>query len=639
MTNTNGAIAPGNENLWRIIWIATLALGVFMTFFRIGADSYWYDESYSVAAARHPLSEMIPIIAGDSHPPLYYMALRAVTLIAGDSTTAVRSLSALGILALASLGFFGVRKVWGNRGGLVFALLALLTPMSIAAGREARMYTWLAFFVTATVLQGSFALSRGRKRDWALLAFLTLGAAYTHYYGLMAVTIYWLILLVAAAMCARGANGKKLLTSALVTAGVTVTAYLPWVMALLRQAARVHENYWIPKPDLSAVIRALGYPFMQRFAWGFNPYATAVFVSVLALGLFAVVRSVAKKKPDAFLLATALAVYALTFVAAYGVSIAFKPIFYERYFTGVMGLLILCFAAFAAGFKRPALSAVVVVAYALVAFPTLARVYTEEINGPLDLVAADLKPLVKPGDVFVHGSEHTFGLLRYAFPNNEHYLYMPKGFVPFGNHAVFAPNASTGNDITVYNERPVTIWLIGRPGEYYKTPFEDVYGAPHRSVVGKMRKYSKAPGWLTMQVYQVAWDPNKVAAATAPVEKVSLAVTLTGVEPARGGKIFYAIYNQEELGPNTFLAAGSVDPTSATVSFSIPDLEPGTYALMVFHDQNGNSAPDFSKNGPTEGLALGHDPLTLPKQFTFDDIKFDVSRDTSKRSVKMYYPK
>jgi uncharacterized protein (DUF2141 family) len=304
-----------------------------------------------------------------------------------------------------------------------------------------------------------------------------------------------------------------------------------------------------------------------------------------------------------------------------------------------MGLLILCFAAFAAGFKRPALSAVVVVAYALVAFPTLARVYTEEINGPLDLVAADLKPLVKPGDVFVHGSEHTFGLLRYAFPNNEHYLYMPKGFVPFGNHAVFAPNASTGNDITVYNERPVTIWLIGRPGEYYKTPFEDVYGAPHRSVGGKMRKYSKAPGWLTMQVYQVAWDPNKVAAATAPVEKVSLAVTLTGVEPARGGRILYAIYNQEELGPNTFLAAGSVDPTSATVSFSIPDLEPGTYALMVFHDQNGNSAPDFSKNGPTEGLALGHDPLTLPSQFTFDDIKFDISKGASARTVKMYYPK
>ena len=639
MTNANGVTAPGNKTLWRILWIATLALGVFMTFFRIGADSYWYDESYSVAAARHPLSEMIPIIAGDSHPPLYYMALRAVTLIAGDSTAATRSLSALGILALASLGFFGVRNVWGNRGGLAFALLALVTPMSIAAARETRMYTWLAFFVTATVLQGSFALSRGRKRDWALLAALTLGAAYTHYYGLMAVSIYWLILLATVAVRAREADGKKRLVSALVTAGVTVAAYLPWVMAMLRQAARVHENYWIPKPDLSAVVRALGYPFMQRFAWGFNPYATAVLLVVLALGAFAVIRSVSKKRPDAFLLATALAVYALTFVAAYCVSLAFKPIFYERYFTGVMGLLILCLAAFASGFKRPTLSAVAVAVYALVALPTLVRVYTEEINGPLDLVATDLKPLVKPGDVFVHGSEHTFGLLRYAFPNNEHYLYMPKGFVPFGNHAVFAPNASTGNDITIYNEKPVTIWLIGRPGEYYKSPFEDVYGAPHRSVVGKVRKYSKAPGWLTMQVYEVAWDPNKAVAATVQVEKVSLDMTLTDVDPKRGGKILYAIYNQEELGPNTFLAAGSVDATSTTVNFSIPDLVPGTYALMVFHDQNGNSAPDFSKNGPTEGLALGHDPLTLPSQFTFDDIKFDLSKDSSKRTVKMYYPK
>ena len=96
---------------WKLAWIAALALGVFMAFFRIGADSLWYDESYSAAAARHPVAEMVPMIAADSHPPLYYLLLRAMTLVAGDSEAAVRSLSAIGALAIAGLGFFPLRKL------------------------------------------------------------------------------------------------------------------------------------------------------------------------------------------------------------------------------------------------------------------------------------------------------------------------------------------------------------------------------------------------------------------------------------------------------------------------------------------------------------------------------------------------
>ncbi len=642
MTKKNGIGKLDNATLWRAIWIATLALGVLMTFYRIGADSYWYDESYSVAAARHPIGEMIPMIAEDSHPPLYYMALRAVTLVAGDSPTAVRGMSAIGLLALASLGFFMLRKIWGNRGGLAFSLAVLLTPMSIAASREARMYTWLAFLVTAMVIQGYFALSGKRKRDWVILSLFTLGASYTHYYGLMAAAIYWLALIVAALAAAKETGGVKRLRAAFVTAAVTVVAYVPWVFALVGQAARVSKNFWIPKPDVWSAIRTLSYPFMQRFPWAFNGYALLAFVAVLAIAVAGAIVAVAKKRKDAFLIVSALAVYVLTFVGAYALSITIKPILYERYFTAVMGLLILCFASFVGNLKRPAITAIALAAYALVAFPVLGRIYSEEINGPLDLAKAELSPLVKPGDVFVHGSEHTFGLFRYAFPNNEHYLWMPEDFVPFGNHAVFGPNASTGNDLTKYNEKPVTIWLVGREGEYYKTPYVKVYGANHRKVLSKMKRFVKQPGWLNIVVYQVGWDPTKEdgkadkAAATA---NTTLSMTVTGVESARGGNILYALYDQAEMGPNTFIASGAVSPTSDTVSFQIPDLAAGDYALMVFHDQNGNNAPDVKNDQFAEGLAVGVDVRALNRPFTFDDVKFSVSPSAKSRSARMFYPK
>jgi uncharacterized protein (DUF2141 family) len=629
-----------NDTIRKITWVAVLALGIFMTFFRIGNDSLWYDESYSVAAARHTVAEMIPIIADDSHPPLYYLMLRAVTLVLGNSETAVRSLSAIGLLALAGLGFFPLRKLFGNRGGLVFSLAVLFTPMSIAASHEARMYTWLAFFVTAEVIAGFYAQKKGRARDWIALSVLTLGASYTHYYGLMASGLYWLILAISIIARVREAEGGKRLRAALVTACSTLLAYAPWIACLARQASRVAKNYWIPPVDVFTVFRVFAYPYMQRFSWNFNPYAIAIFLTVLTLGVIGVIRAVRARKEDSFLVVSALSVYALTFLTALVLSVTFKPILYERYFIAAMGLLILCFSYFVHTLSSRRGAAIAIALYALASLPVLGKIYTEEVNGPLDIAKADLAPRVKPGDIFVHGSEHTLGLFRYAFPNNEHYLYIPEGFVPFGNHAVFAPNASFGSDLTRYNDKPVTIWLTGRSGEYYTTPIDRITSAAHRKVIGQPHRYSKAPGWLNITVYEVAYDPDKTEsnAADAITGTGTLSVTIEGVKPALGGKILYALYDRDPIGPNTFIASGAADPTGESVTISIEKLPYGTYALTVFHDVNNNFAPDFKKGKPVEGIAFGIDPAALTGPLSFADMKFDFTEKETSRQLKIFYP-
>lgn len=118
-----------DARLYPVLWIALLVMGIGMIFFRIAVDPLWYDESYSVAAAGQVVTEMVPMIAADSHPPLYFIMLRGMVVLFGNSVFAVRSLSALGILALAFLGFFPLRKIWGDRGGLIFSLIVLLTPI------------------------------------------------------------------------------------------------------------------------------------------------------------------------------------------------------------------------------------------------------------------------------------------------------------------------------------------------------------------------------------------------------------------------------------------------------------------------------------------------------------------------------
>jgi uncharacterized protein (DUF2141 family) len=623
---------------WKLAWIAALALGVFMVFFRIGSDSLWYDESYSAAAARHPVAEMVPMIAADSHPPLYYLLLRAITLVAGDSEAAVRSLSALGVLALAGLGFFPLRKLWGNRGGLFFSLAILATPMTIAAGREARMYTILAFFVTATVIAGFFALKRSRARDWIALSALTLGAAYTHYYGLIAVAIYWFILLVAVIVGRAESEGGKRLKASIVAALATVALYAPWLTFLVRQAARVKSNFWIPPVDFVSAIHALTYPFMQRFSWGLDPIATALFLAVFGLGAFAAVRAIRSKKEDSFLAVSALATYLSLFAAALVLSVAYKPILYDRYFTTALGLLILVFAYGIQGLRKNVAVAAVLACYALACAPTLARVYAEEVNGPADVAKKDLAPLVKPGDVFVHGSEHTFGIFRYYFPNNEHYLYIPSGFVPFGNHAVFWPNASFGPDLTRYNDRPVTIWYVNRKGEYYTTPAAKVLEGRHRKTVGSARRYNKAPGWLTFTVQEVAYDPAKTSEGSASLGSGTLTLKVEGLDASRGGQIVYSVYTSDPISPDNFITSGAADCAGSTATFSIKDVPFGPCAIFVFHDANKNFDPDFKKGVPTEGITMGTDLTALMNGFSFDDVKFDFGEGKKEQTFRMQYP-
>ncbi|MEI8355580.1 MAG: hypothetical protein WCG31_05765 [Deltaproteobacteria bacterium] len=76
------------------------------------------------------------------------------------------------------------------------------------------------------------------------------------------------------------------------------------------------------------------------------------------------------------------------------------------------------------------------------------KVYTEGVNGPMDLIRRDIEVRVKPADIFVHGSEHTFGLYRYYFPANRHYLYIPADFTPMGNYQVFLTKGEFVSDLT-----------------------------------------------------------------------------------------------------------------------------------------------------------------------------------------------
>jgi len=72
----------------------------------------------------------------------------------------------------------------------------------------------------------------------------------------------------------------------------------------------------------------------------------------------------------------------------------------------------------------------------------------------------------------------------------------------------------------------------------------------------------------------------------------------------------------------TYTAKVAAEAGTTVVTFK--DVKPGTYAVQVVHDENGNDRPDF----PKEGFAFGNDMAFPP---TFAGASFTVSADTESR--------
>lgn len=270
-----------------IVLILISVLGV--AFSAAGAfhSSVWFDESYSVALAAHPLPELIRLGAADVHPVLYYVLLHLLFLITGPSIVAMRLFSVAGAAANVLLGLSVIRKDYGNTAAGIFILLLTISPWAVAEAVDIRMYSWSSFFVglsfvycaricrrLASSMQGaadSDCQGALPPRSWWAVAFASaLAAAYTHYFGAIAAFTQMILVLALAILYARkradhphARTPLKLFWRA---TALCVIGYLPWIVIAALQAHTVSGGYWIKLklPDL--FLEILAFPLSSRDA-------------------------------------------------------------------------------------------------------------------------------------------------------------------------------------------------------------------------------------------------------------------------------------------------------------------------------------------------------------------------------------
>lgn len=477
------------------LWVTVFAGGTLLLFLGIGEDSLWYDESYSMAVVEHSFSEIVTLMAGDVHPPLYLLMLKAWVSVFGATPFAARALSALGIIALAGLGIYPLRLWWSTSRALTYSVLCFITPMAILTGREIRMYSWLAFFVTAALLSAWMAWSTRRRRAILLMVLFTLAAAYTHIFGVMASGFLW-----AAFLAALVVRRHPLTRAAAIGAGLVLLAYLPWMSSLIGQASRVNANYWIEPVSWKGLLWVLSFPFGFKFTMpDLSVIAFVLTVHVIAYGCRRCLRD---QDVAGMVVLAGIGIYLLTLAAAVVLSFLISPMLVPRYMMACLGLVLLAMAYGLHSLPHRAWGIVLTVGWLAATVPTLIDVYQHDRNGPMHLVHQKIQGDVQPGDVFLHNGEHNFGNFAYYFPDHEHYLHLPDPALAYGNYEVFDRHGRFGNDLNSLLQRSRVIWLTLATNDTRKFPREVLAKAGYQSRPGDPRFFDNGHPWYKVRVFR-----------------------------------------------------------------------------------------------------------------------------------------
>jgi hypothetical protein len=165
-----------------LIW--ALPLQALLLFFKLDLLDPWGDEWFTINTAPLPVTQVVSAVAGNIHPPLYYILLH-YWLQLPWSISSVASMRAMSVLwALAATVI--VYVLWLRRETIRFRAMFLalwaLSPCLLLHARMARSYSMQVALASVAIYT---ALEWGEQpRNWKrFLAYVASSSAllYTHY--------------------------------------------------------------------------------------------------------------------------------------------------------------------------------------------------------------------------------------------------------------------------------------------------------------------------------------------------------------------------------------------------------------------------------------------------------------------------
>ncbi|MDT0607088.1 DUF2141 domain-containing protein [Croceitalea rosinachiae] len=121
--------------------------------------------------------------------------------------------------------------------------------------------------------------------------------------------------------------------------------------------------------------------------------------------------------------------------------------------------------------------------------------------------------------------------------------------------------------------------------------------------------------------------------AQAQEETVTVKVTIENVLNDNG-TILASLHSNDTFMKGTGIIDLVDKAKKGSVTMTFEDVKPGTYAIMVLHDENDNMRMDFDADGrPKESYGMSGNAMVMGPP-TFNDAKFEVTKEDLEFNIR-----
>ena len=304
-----------NRFLCKAVSVYAIVL-VMLNALRIFDNNFWGDEAFTIRLSKMDFVSMLQATAEDVHPPLYYWIVQLACRLLGYSGEVYHFVSFVPYVLIIIVAMTMIRKRFGLSASVVLVTLSSLLDTSISYNVEVRMYSWGALFLLMSFLELYEILTVNRKKDYVLFVLFSLAGAYTHYYCLVSVAFFYIVLIGVA--CIRR---KEYFVKTAVSCVATVALYLPWFIVLLATFQRTMGDFWMT-----------GIPYLKDcFGFLFSGSLQYILFVVMLVSVAAAIRY--KREDQAWILWLLAGLGSIFGTIAVGnlISRIFRPVFIVRY--------------------------------------------------------------------------------------------------------------------------------------------------------------------------------------------------------------------------------------------------------------------------------------------------------------------
>jgi uncharacterized membrane protein len=292
------------------------------------------DEPFSIFYAQQDIPEMMEMFKNENNPPLHFVLLHYWTNLFGIGPVSVRSLSLLFSLLTIPVLFKFSKRILNKKFALLVLGFFIFSTFNHYHALEARVYSLLVLLVVLIINDLHLFLFVKNKAVWRLALWNTL-LLYAHYLAPFIIGIEFLLLL----LFYTELNIKKIWQFGL-SGIISIILYVPGLLVFLERLGHFSDKgTWVPDPHITElygnIIRFLNFNISFFILLGL----VLVFAFINRGKLKSILKNELFNRDYKFVFLAFL----LPYLGMYIVSVAFQPIFLDRYLLFTTPFLYLSF--------------------------------------------------------------------------------------------------------------------------------------------------------------------------------------------------------------------------------------------------------------------------------------------------------